>query len=126
MTLAPAPESQSSSLLSPGSSGKIVAGCKNMLYQPSKDGVGEICLWGRHVFMGYLEQEDATVEAIDKEGWLHSGDLGRLDNQGFLFITGRIKGTGAGFPGASSEQAALNTEGSALPPFTGMGAHTDV
>ncbi|OWK12437.1 hypothetical protein Celaphus_00003277, partial [Cervus elaphus hippelaphus] len=73
------------------SSGKIVAGCKNMLYQPSKDGVGEICLWGRHVFMGYLEQEDATMEAIDKEGWLHSGDLGRLDNQGFLFITGRIK-----------------------------------
>ena len=105
MTLAPAPESQSSSLLSPGSSGKIVAGCKNMLYQPSKDGVGEICLWGRHVFMGYLEQEDATVEAIDKEGWLHSGDLGHLDNQGFLFITGRIKGTGAGFPGPSSEQA---------------------
>nr|XP_020772451.1 long-chain-fatty-acid--CoA ligase ACSBG2 isoform X3 [Odocoileus virginianus texanus] len=73
------------------SSGKIVAGCKNMLYQPSKDGVGEICLWGRHVFMGYLEQEDATMEAIDKEGWLHSGDLGRLDHQGFLFITGRIK-----------------------------------
>lgn len=62
-----------------------------MLYQQTKDGVGEICLWGRHVFMGYLESEDATVEAIDEEGWLHSGDLGRMDNQGFLFITGRIK-----------------------------------
>ncbi|DAA27887.1 long-chain-fatty-acid--CoA ligase ACSBG2 isoform X2 [Bos taurus] len=73
------------------SSGKVVAGCKNMLYQPNKDGVGEVCLWGRHVFMGYLEQEDATMEAIDDEGWLHSGDLGRMDNQGFLFITGRIK-----------------------------------
>ncbi|KAI4541563.1 hypothetical protein MG293_008705 [Ovis ammon polii] len=72
-------------------SGKVVTGCKNMLYQPSKDGVGEVCLWGRHVFMGYLEQEDATREAIDEEGWLHSGDLGRMDNQGFLFITGRIK-----------------------------------
>ena len=107
MTSAPAPKPQSSSFLSSGSSGKVVAGCKNMLYQPSKDGVGEVCLWGRHVFMGYLEQEDATMEAIDEEGWLHSGDLGRMDNQGFLFITGRIKGTGAGFPGASRKQASL-------------------
>ncbi|XP_007109417.3 long-chain-fatty-acid--CoA ligase ACSBG2 [Physeter macrocephalus] len=73
------------------SSGKVMTGCKNMLYQQTKDGIGEICLWGRHVFMGYLEREDATVEAIDEEGWLHSGDLGRMDNQGFLFITGRIK-----------------------------------
>uniref|UniRef100_A0A8D1PKT9 Long-chain-fatty-acid--CoA ligase ACSBG2 n=1 Tax=Sus scrofa TaxID=9823 RepID=A0A8D1PKT9_PIG len=73
------------------SSGKVIPGCKNMLYQQTKDGVGEICLWGRHIFMGYLEREDATMEAIDEEGWLHSGDLGRMDNQGFLFITGRIK-----------------------------------
>ncbi|KAB0400783.1 hypothetical protein E2I00_004806 [Balaenoptera physalus] len=73
------------------SSGKVMTGCKNMLYQQTKDGVGEICLWGRHVFMGYLEREDATAEAIDEEGWLHSGDLGHMDNQGFLFITGRIK-----------------------------------
>uniref|UniRef100_A0A8C3WWU7 long-chain-fatty-acid--CoA ligase n=1 Tax=Catagonus wagneri TaxID=51154 RepID=A0A8C3WWU7_9CETA len=73
------------------SSGKVIPGCKNMLYQQAKDGVGEVCLWGRHIFMGYLEREDATTEAIDEEGWLHSGDLGRMDNQGFLFITGRIK-----------------------------------
>ena len=126
MTSAPDPKPQSSSFLSSGSSGKVVAGCKNMLYQPNKDGVGEVCLWGRHVFMGYLEQEDATMEAIDEEGWLHSGDLGRMDNQGFLFITGRIKGTGAGFPGAPASRPALNTEGSAFPPFMGMGAHTDV
>ncbi|KAB1259107.1 Long-chain-fatty-acid--CoA ligase ACSBG2, partial [Camelus dromedarius] len=73
------------------SSGKVMTGCKNMLYQQNKEGIGEVCLWGRHVFMGYLGSEDATTEAIDKEGWLHSGDLGRVDNKGFLYITGRIK-----------------------------------
>ncbi|XP_073910522.1 long-chain-fatty-acid--CoA ligase ACSBG2 [Castor canadensis] len=73
------------------SCGKILSGCKNMLYQQNKDGIGEVCVWGRHVFMGYLEREEATVEVIDEEGWLHSGDLGRMDSQGFLYITGRIK-----------------------------------
>lgn len=64
-----------------------------MLYQQNKDGVGEVCIWGRHVFMGYLDREDATLEILDDEGWLHSGDMGRVDSQDFLYITGRIKGT---------------------------------
>ncbi|XP_070942435.1 long-chain-fatty-acid--CoA ligase ACSBG2 isoform X3 [Macaca nemestrina] len=71
--------------------GKILTGCKNMLFQQNKDGIGEICLWGRHIFMGYLESETETTEAIDDEGWLHSGDLGQLDSLGFLYVTGRIK-----------------------------------
>ncbi|XP_006896488.1 PREDICTED: long-chain-fatty-acid--CoA ligase ACSBG2 [Elephantulus edwardii] len=75
----------------PLSCGKVLSGCRNLLYQQDHEGVGEICFWGRHIFMGYLEKEDATKEAIDKDGWLHSGDLGRMDKQGFLFITGRIK-----------------------------------
>ena len=41
--------------------------------------------------MGYLKNEKATKEAIDKHGWLHSGDLGRVDKAGFVYITGRIK-----------------------------------
>uniref|UniRef100_A0A8C5ZZU9 long-chain-fatty-acid--CoA ligase n=1 Tax=Marmota marmota marmota TaxID=9994 RepID=A0A8C5ZZU9_MARMA len=73
------------------SCGKIVSGCENMLVQQNKDGTGEVCMWGRHIFMGYLDREDTTLETIDEDGWLHSGDLGRMDNQGFLFITGRIK-----------------------------------
>ncbi|KAF5911616.1 hypothetical protein HPG69_008215 [Diceros bicornis minor] len=73
------------------SCGKIMSGCKNMLYQQTKDGTGEICIWGRHVFMGYLEREEATMEVLDEEGWLHTGDLGCMDHQGFLYITGRIK-----------------------------------
>lgn len=56
-----------------------------------KDGNGEICMKGRHVFMGYLYNPDATANTIDGEGYLHSGDLGKVDSDGFLKITGRIK-----------------------------------
>jgi long-chain-fatty-acid--CoA ligase ACSBG len=42
--------------------------------------------------MGYLNQEEKTKEALDEQGWLHSGDVGKKDKDGFLYITGRIKG----------------------------------
>ncbi|KAM9360186.1 long-chain-fatty-acid--CoA ligase ACSBG2-like [Symphorus nematophorus] len=73
------------------SCGKVMPGCKTKLDNPDKDGNGEICFWGRHIFMGYLNSSDKTAEAIDQDGWLHSGDLGRHDQHGFLYITGRIK-----------------------------------
>uniref|UniRef100_H3CKH8 Uncharacterized protein n=1 Tax=Tetraodon nigroviridis TaxID=99883 RepID=H3CKH8_TETNG len=73
------------------SCGVDLPGCKTKLHNPDKDGVGEICFWGRHVFMGYLNMAEKTEEALDTDGWLHSGDLGKRDQQGFLFITGRIK-----------------------------------
>ena len=38
--------------------------------------------------MGYLNREDKTKEDMDEEGWMHSGDLGTLDSEGFMFITG--------------------------------------
>ncbi|XP_054913943.1 long-chain-fatty-acid--CoA ligase ACSBG2 isoform X2 [Poeciliopsis prolifica] len=73
------------------SCGKEIPGCKTKLYSLDEEGNGEICFWGRHVFMGYLNMPDKTQEAIDESGWLHSGDLGKHDDNGFLFITGRIK-----------------------------------
>ncbi|NXB36336.1 ACBG2 ligase, partial [Eulacestoma nigropectus] len=74
-----------------GSCGKELMGCHTLIHKPDRDGTGEICFSGRHIFMGYLNMEDKTKEAIDEDGWLHSGDLGKHDKDGFLFITGRIK-----------------------------------
>ncbi len=51
----------------------------------------EIVYTGRHIFMGYLKMQDKTDEAVDERGYLHSGDMGRIDQDGFLYITGRIK-----------------------------------
>ncbi|TNN40386.1 Long-chain-fatty-acid--CoA ligase ACSBG2 [Liparis tanakae] len=75
----------------PASCGKEIPGCQTKLREPDAEGSGEICFWGRHVFMGYLNMADETQEALDGDGWLRSGDLGRHDEDGFLFITGRIK-----------------------------------
>ncbi|KAF5911504.1 hypothetical protein HPG69_000796 [Diceros bicornis minor] len=73
------------------SSGKVVPGCRVKLLNQDAEGIGEICLWGRTIFMGYLNMEDKTCEAIDADGWLHTGDAGHLDADGFLYITGRLK-----------------------------------
>ncbi|MEN8189550.1 MAG: AMP-binding protein [Thermodesulfobacteriota bacterium] len=53
--------------------------------------VGEICFRGYHLMKGYYNNPAATAEAIDDEGWLHSGDLGTMDSKGYVAITGRLK-----------------------------------
>ena len=52
---------------------------------------GEILVRGANVFMGYLNQPEKTAEAIDAEGWLHTGDVGAMDADGFVRITDRLK-----------------------------------
>ncbi len=53
--------------------------------------IGEILVRGENVMKGYYKNPEATQEAIDKEGWLHTGDLGIIDEDGFIFIKGRCK-----------------------------------
>ena len=55
------------------------------------DETGEICIKGDCVMLGYYKDPETTAETIDKDGWLHSGDLARVDEDGFYYITGRRK-----------------------------------
>ena len=55
------------------------------------DTVGEICARGYSIMAGYNDNPEATAEAIDADGWFHTGDLGRMDSRGYVSITGRVK-----------------------------------
>lgn len=71
--------------------GRQLPGVQTRIINTGIDGTGEICIRGRHVFMGYINDMEKTIEAIDEEGWLHTGDIGFIDRDGYLFVTGRIK-----------------------------------
>ncbi|CAG4978648.1 unnamed protein product [Parnassius apollo] len=74
------------------SSGELLEGTETKFGgSVSPNGPGEIMMRGRHVFMGYLNDEEKTRATIDEEGWLHSGDVGKVDSNNLLYITGRIK-----------------------------------
>ncbi len=74
-----------------GSVGKPMPGTEVKIGDPDKDGVGEVLIRGGVVFKGYYQNEAANAEAFTDDGWFRSGDLGKLDKDGHLFIVGRAK-----------------------------------
>ncbi|MEQ8481992.1 MAG: AMP-binding protein [Hoeflea sp.] len=69
-----------------GTVGKALPGCELKI-----DETGELLVRGPLVFAGYWKKPEKTAETITPDGWLKTGDIGRIDNQGYLQITGRIK-----------------------------------
>lgn len=74
------------SMLKVGSVGRAIPGVSLKIADD-----GEVLIMGPHIFTGYWNNERATAEAIDSDGWFHSGDIGMIDADGYLFITGRKK-----------------------------------
>ncbi len=72
-------------------SGRVSFGAVFKVDQPDDRGEGEICYRGRGLFAGYLKDAETSRKAFDKDGFYHSGDLGYIDSDGYLFVTGRIK-----------------------------------
>ena len=75
-----------------GSCGKAVEGMEVCIDSREPRTIpGEILARGRNVMLGYYKNEEATHQALDKDGWYHTGDLGTIDGLGNIFIRGRIK-----------------------------------
>jgi len=74
-----------------GSIGKAFPSLEVKIVEPNEDGIGELVAKGPSIMLGYYKNEEATKETIDKEGWLHTGDLAKIDKDGYIFIAGRKK-----------------------------------
>ncbi len=74
-----------------GSVGYVVPTCKVRIAEPNKDGNGSIQVKGDNVMLGYYKDEESTRMSFTEDGWFITGDIGYLDKDGFLFITGREK-----------------------------------
>src|SRR5271166_4769229 len=75
----------------PGSVGRPLADGEVRIAQPDEEGIGEIELYGSSITEGYLDNPDANRAAFTPDGWYRTGDLGFVDRDGFLFVTGRVK-----------------------------------
>lgn len=77
----------------PEGAGIILPCLQIMIDSPDDGGTGEICVMGETLMRGYYKNEEKTREAVDPSGWLHTGDLGRIDQTGQIFITGKLGNT---------------------------------
>lgn len=98
-----------------GSSGRPVDTLEVTIDSPDpQNEVGEIIVKGDNVMLGYYKNKEATDEAIDKDGWLHTGDLGVIDKEGNVFIRGRSKNMLLGSSGQNiypeEIESAINTQ----------------
>ncbi len=73
-----------------GSVGPPLNGIALRIKDPDHDGVGEVCASGPNIMLGYFENEAATLRVL-QDGWLHTGDAGFVDRDGYLHLTGRLK-----------------------------------
>ena len=71
-----------------GSIGKAFPSLEVKLADVNEEGVGELMVKGPTTMLGYYNNEEATKETIESDGWLHTGDLARIDKDGFIFISG--------------------------------------
>ena len=74
-----------------GSEGRPMAGGEVRITEPDEKGVGEIELKGPSVFAGYRDNAEANAAAFTADGWFRTGDLGRFDDDGYLYVVGRSK-----------------------------------
>lgn len=74
-----------------GSIGKAFPSLDVKIVEPNEEGIGELVAKGPSIMLGYYNNEEATKEALDEEGWLHTGDLAKIDKDGYIFISGRKK-----------------------------------
>jgi long-chain acyl-CoA synthetase len=75
----------------PGTVGHPLGGIEVAIDAPDENGMGEIITRGPNIMLGYYENPEATSEAIDAQGWFHTGDLGVIDEEGCIRVTGRAK-----------------------------------
>lgn len=78
-----APNSRSIGVPFPGQQIKVI--------NENEEGIGEICIKGPNLMIGYYKDPEETAKVIDEEGWFHTGDLGYIDSDGYAYLTGRAK-----------------------------------
>lgn len=71
--------------------GKILPEVEMRIVDPNEDGIGEIVVRGPMVMQGYYKMPEETAQVLSQDGWLKTGDLGKLDNENYLYLAGRIK-----------------------------------